>query len=173
MRAIYPQQTAVTMTEVVMPQHTNPHGSVFGGVIMSWVDIAAGICATRHCRRDVVTASVDTLHFLSPVRLGWIVTLKAMVNYAGKTSCEVGVRIDAENGNTGEVFHTASAYLTMVAMGSDHRPSTIPPLEPQTELEKQRFEQAKNRITIRRKLRQMMADEDHIQLPSSPIRDDD
>ena len=161
------------MTEIVMPQHTNPHGSIFGGVIMSWVDIAAGICATRHCRRDVVTASLDTLHFLSPVKLGWIVTLKAMVNYAGKTSCEVGVRIEAENGNTGEVFHTASAYLTMVAMGSNHKPTSIPPLTPKTDVEKARYEHAKKRITIRRNLRQAVKDEDNFNLPTSPIRDDD
>lgn len=140
-----PSESAVVMTQAVLPQHTNPQGTIFGGVIMSWMDIAAGICAQRHSRMNVVTASVDALHFLSPVRLGWVVTLMASVNHARRSSCEVGVRIEAENSLTGETFHTASAYFTMVALGSDLKPAAIPPIIPETELEKKRFEAAATR----------------------------
>src|SRR6202051_3331660 len=98
----------VTMTELVLPTHTNALDSVFGGVIMSWIDIAAAISSQRHCKRPVVTASIDDLHFVQPVYKGWIVNLKAAVNFTARTSMEVGVRIDAENPIEGKVFHTAS-----------------------------------------------------------------
>ena len=150
-----PSDSAVIMTQVVLPQHTNPHGTIFGGIIMSWMDIAAGICAQRHTRTEVVTAAVDTLHFLSPVRIGWVVTLKAAVNYASNSSCEVGVRIDSENPLSGEHFHTASAYFTMVALGSDQRPTKIAGLNPETELERQRFQEAEARWKQRQNLRRL------------------
>jgi len=153
-----PSDSSVIMTQLVLPQHTNPLGSIFGGVIMSWMDIAAGICAQRHSRTEVVTAAVDTLHFLSPVKIGWVVTLKATVNYARTSSCEVGVRIDSENPLTGEHFHTASAYFTMVALGSDKRPTKIPALQAETELEKQRFQEAESRWLERQKLRKQAKD---------------
>src|ERR1700687_1225285 len=90
-------QSQVIMTEMVLPQHTNALDSVFGGVIMSWIDIAAAIASMRHCQMQVVTASIDDLHFVQPVYKGWIVNLKAAVNYVSNTSMEVGVRVDAEN----------------------------------------------------------------------------
>ncbi len=153
-----PSESSVIMTQLVLPEHTNPLGSIFGGVIMSWMDIAAGICAQRHSRTEVVTAAVDTLHFLSPVKIGWVVTLKATVNYARTSSCEVGVRIDSENPLTGEHFHTASAYFTMVALGSDKRPTKIPPLHPESDLEKQRFQEAEFRWQERQRLRKQAKD---------------
>jgi acyl-CoA hydrolase len=85
----------VTMTQLVLPGHTNSLGSIFGGTVMSWVDIAAAICAQRHSNREVVTASVDELHFIAPVYKGWVVNLKASLNFVAKTSMEVGVRVDA------------------------------------------------------------------------------
>ena len=109
----------VVMTELVHPSHTNALGSIFGGTIMSWVDIAAAICAQRHSRSNVVTASIDGLDFVQPVYKGWVVNLKSSINFTGRTSMEVGVRVDAENPQTGECFHTASAYLTFVALGPD------------------------------------------------------
>ncbi len=135
----------VTMTELVLPTHTNSLGSIFGGVVMSWIDIAAAIAATRHCRRPVVTASIDALHFIAPVYTGWVVNLKGSVNYAGRTSMEIGVRVDAENPVTGEMFHTSSAYLTFVALDSHGRPTAIAPLKPESEEEKRRYEGAKIR----------------------------
>lgn len=151
-----PSESSVIMTQMVLPQNTNPQGTIFGGVIMSWMDIAAGISAQRHSRTEVVTAAVDTLHFLSPVKIGWVVTLKATVNYARNSSCEVGVRIDSENPTTGEHFHTASAYFTMVALGSDKRPARLPPLKPETDIEKQRYLEGEQRWLERQRLRQIM-----------------
>jgi acyl-CoA hydrolase len=147
------RHSQVTMTEMVLPQHTNAIGSVFGGTIMSWVDIAAATCALRHCSRQVVTASVDALHFLAPVRLGWIVTIKASVNYVGGTSCEIGVKITSENPISGEAFHTASAYLTFVALDSHGRPTNMPPLLLETEDEKRRHAAAQIRRANRLKLK--------------------
>lgn len=142
-------QSVVQMTELVLPSHTNALGTIFGGIIMSWVDIAAAIAAQRHSQQPVVTASIDALNFVAPVHLGWVVNLKASVNYAGKTSMEVGVRVDAENPITGEKFHTASAYLTFVALGSNGKPRAVPPVEPQSADEKRRFSAAQERRRIR------------------------
>ncbi len=135
----------VTMTEMVLPTHTNSLNSIFGGVIMSWIDIAAAICAQRHCQKPVVTASIDDLHFIQPVYKGWIVNLKACVNFTANTSVEVGVRVDAENPIEGETFHTASAYLTFVALGEGGKPSQVPSIVPVTDEEKRRFEAAQKR----------------------------
>lgn len=139
----------VTMTEMVLPTHTNALDTVFGGAIVSWIDIAAAISAQRHSLKPVVTASIDDLHFIAPVKRGWIVNLKASVNFVAKSSMEVGVRVDAENPISGESFHTATAYLTFVALNSQGRPVAIPQVLPETDVEKKRFEQAQ----IRRRLR--------------------
>lgn len=133
------------MTEMVLPSHTNSIGTIFGGVVMSWIDIAAAIAAQRHSQKQVVTASIDALHFVAPVKKGWIVNLKASVNYAAKSSMEIGVRVDAENPITGEKFHTASAYLTFVALDSNSKPTSVPKLIPETEDEKRRFQRAQQR----------------------------
>lgn len=144
----------VVMTQLVLPSHTNSLGSIFGGTIMSWVDIAGAICAQRHSAKEVVTASIDELHFIAPVYKGWVVNLKASINFVSKTSMEVGVRVDAENPRTGEHFHTASAYLTFVALGADGKPADVPALELITDLDRQRHEQARlrreHRLTTRR-----------------------
>lgn len=151
-----PKQSQVEMTEMILPQHTNPMGSVFGGVILSWVDIAAAITAQRHAQKPVVTASIDAMHFLAPIKLGWVVSIKASVNYVSSTSCEVGVRIDAEDPLSRETFHTASAYVTMVALNSHGRPTAMPPLEPETEEEKQRYEDAVERRKVRLSLKKTL-----------------
>lgn len=143
----------VVMTEIVLPQHTNTFGSVFGGTIMSWIDICAAIAAQRHARRPCVTASVDALQFVAPVYKGWIVNLKASVNYVGRTSMEVGVRVDAEDPISGRTFHTASAYLTFVALGEDHKPVVIAPVKPETSEQVRRFNEAQLRRKHRLELR--------------------
>lgn len=135
----------VVMTQLVLPTHINALGSIFGGTIMSWIDIAAAIAAQRHSNKEVVTASIDSLSFIAPVYKGWVVNLKASVNYTSRTSMEVGVRVDAENPRTGEVFHTASAYTTFVALGSNGKPAEVPGLVCETEDEKRRFSEAKRR----------------------------
>lgn len=146
-------QSQVTMTEMVLPQHTNAMGSVFGGTVMSWVDIAAATCAMRHCGKQVVTASVDAMHFLAPVRLGWVVTIQASVNYVGGTSCEIGVKVTSENPISGERFHTASAYLTFVALDSHGKPTSIPGLILESEDEKRRHASARLRRENRLRLK--------------------
>lgn len=139
------RQSQVFMTEMVLPTHTNALGTAFGGVIMSWIDIAAAIASQRHSRSQVVTASIDALHFVAPVKKGWVVNLKASVNRVFRTSMEVGVRIDAENPITGEYFHTATAYLTFVALNNSSQPIEIPKIHPETEEEKRRYDQAEIR----------------------------
>lgn len=136
--------SVVQMTEMVLPSHTNSLDSVFGGTIMSWIDIAGAICAQRHSNFPVVTASIDDLHFIAPVYKGWVVNLKASLNFTSRHSMEVGVRVDAENPITGEEFHTASAYLTFVAL-KNGKPCEVPPVSPETPEEKRRYEGAKQR----------------------------
>jgi len=157
----FPAESWVEMTEMVLPQHTNALGTVFGGVVMSWVDIAAATCAMRHAAKTVVTASIDAMHFISPIRLGWIVTLKSAVNFTSTTSCEVGVRVTAENPLTGEKFHTASAYLTFVALDSFGRATPIPQIKPGTAEEIQRMEAAKARRRARLELRERLVKRDN------------
>lgn len=143
----------VVMTELVLPGHTNSLGTVFGGVIMSWIDIAGAIAAQRHARKTVVTASIDDLSFIAAVKTGWIVQLRARVNFTSKTSMEVGVRVDAENPQTGDWHHTASAYLTFVAIDENGKPIPIPPLHPQSDEDKRRFDEAIKRRELRLKRR--------------------
>ena len=138
-------QSTVQMTELVLPSHTNAIGTIFGGQIMSWVDIASAIAAQRHSGQQVVTASIDALNFVAPVKKGWVVNLRASVNYAGRTSMEVGVRIDAENPITLQRFHTASAYLTFVAIDKDGKPMPVPPVLPESEDQRRRYKAAQVR----------------------------
>ncbi len=143
----------VIMTEIVLPGHTNALGTVFGGVIMSWIDIAAAIAAQRYCRKPCVTASIDDLSFVSAVKKGWFVRIKARVNYTSKTSMEIGVRVDAENPRTGEFFHTSTAYLTFVALDDNGKPTSVPPLIAKTDDEKRRHAEAVKRREYRLKRR--------------------
>ncbi len=147
----------VEMTEMVLPQHTNAIGTVFGGTVMSWVDIAAASCAIRHCRTQVVTASIDAMHFLAPIRLGWIVTINAAVNFTATTSCEVGVKVVAENPFTGERFHTASAYLTMVAVDKDMQPISMSPVIMESDEEIHRQNAAGERRKARLALKEIIS----------------
>jgi acyl-CoA hydrolase len=153
--------SVVQMTEFVLPSDTNALGTIFGGKIMSWIDIAAAIAATRHARRIVVTASLDALHFMAPVKVGHFVTLRAMVNSAFKTSMEVGVRIDSENPLTGEITHTATAYTTFVALDDHGRPTLVPPVIPETPDEKRRYEESKKRRESRMRLSEELKKHDH------------
>jgi acyl-CoA hydrolase len=120
----------------------NSAGFVHGGVIMRMCDEAAGIASLRHCRGRTVTAGVDRMTFLTPVHVGELVTCRAKVNSAWRTSMEVGVRVEAENAGTGEVRHTSTAYLTMVAIDDDGKPTPIPPLEAEGETEERRRREA-------------------------------
>ncbi len=137
------------MLELMFPNDANPLGSVMGGRVMHFIDVAAAIAATRHAGRPCVTASVDHIDFRAPVRVGDLLVLKASVNYAGTTSVEVGVKVEVENRYTGERTHTSSAYLTFVALDRNHKPANVPALVCETEMDTQRNAEA----TKRRKLR--------------------
>lgn len=146
-------QSVVTMTELVLPSHTNALQSIFGGVIVSWIDIAAAICAQRHSSRPVVTASIDALNFVAPAYVGWVVNLKASVNYVARTSMEVGVRADAEDPIKGKTFHVASAYLTFVALDDFGKPMIVRPLLLETAVDQRRHAAAMIRREMRLKSR--------------------
>jgi acyl-CoA hydrolase len=132
-------------SELMMPQDANNLGHIFGGVILSLMDKTAAICAFRHSRASVVTASIDRVDFREPIHLGDLVILKASVNYVGRTSMEVGVRVEAEELLTGRRRHTNSCYLTFVAVDRAGRPVAVPGLIPETPDEKRRFEAARER----------------------------
>lgn len=123
-----PEDTRVEMTQLVLPSHTNNHGTAFGGQIAAWVDVCAAVSAQRFCRMPVVTASMDALHFLHPVQKGMVVILKSTVNSAWNTSMEIGVRIESEHPLTGERLHCCSAYLTFVAIDENGQKQTLPKL---------------------------------------------
>ena len=147
------KESQVIMHELVLPNDTNLLGNILGGRVMHLMDICAAMSAYKHARRPVVTASVDHLDFLAPAKKGDILILKSSVNYAHRTSMEIGVRIDAESPLTGEVRHTATAYLTFVAIDKDNKPSSIPKINPQTDDEQRRYDRAKARHLDRRKKR--------------------
>lgn len=149
------RDSVVETTELVLPGHTNPLGNVFGGRVMELVDVTGGVAASRHARSAVVTASMDELHFREPVKLGHVMILRASVNYAGKTSMEVGVRVDREDPLTGERVHTATAYLTFVALGADGKPREVPPLIAESDEEHRRMENARIRRAERLRKRDL------------------
>ena len=147
-----PEDSAVQSRYLLMPHQANPYGTAFGGVIMAWIDMIASMAAQRHCGKEVVTASIDSLSFKEPIRVGEHVVLKASVNYAGRTSMEVGVRVIREDPYTAEQIIATTAHLTFVALGEDKRPSPVPPVLPQTADEKRRCENAKLRVQARKEL---------------------
>lgn len=140
------QESAVEMRQLVMPNHTNPQNSIFGGVVMSWIDMAAAMVAERHSNRPVVTVHVDDMSFKAPIKIGDHVLIKASLNFVGKSSMLVGVKVVAENPFTGITRHTTTAYLAFVALDDIGRPIQIRGLIPESEDEIRRFEEGKNRI---------------------------
>ena len=147
------KNSQVIMHELVQHNDTNVLGNVHGGRVMCLMDICAAMSAYKHTRKPVVTASVDRLDFLAPAKKGDILKLQSSVNYAHKTSMEIGVRIDAEDPFTGQVKHTATAYLTFVAIDDQNKPTEIPKIIPETDDETRRYERAKKRHMLRRKER--------------------
>jgi len=127
------KQCSVTMAHMMLPQHANPAGNVHGGDIMKFIDDAAGVVAAKHARTNTVTASIDRLDFHRPVFIGNLLIVKASLNATGRTSMEIGVRVEAEDLLSGEVKHIASAYLTFVSLNADGRPTPVPPYIPMTE----------------------------------------
>jgi len=143
----------VEMTQLVLPGDTNSLGTAFGGRIMAWVDIAAGIAAGRHSAGPVVTASVDDLHFIRPIRQGDVVVLKAQVNLAGNSSMEIGVRVEGEKWG-GERYHALTAYTTFVAVDENRRPRTTRKVLLESDEDHRRASEAAVRMAERRRRRQ-------------------
>ncbi len=144
-----PSETRLELAQVMLPEDANPAGNVHGGTIMKIVDNAAFVVAVRHSRKNCVTLAVDSFKFLYPVYVGELLIVKAAINYAGRTSMEIGVRVEAEHLISGTRRHTASAYLTFVALGEDGRPVPIPPVIPESPDEKRRYEEAVERRKLR------------------------
>jgi acyl-CoA hydrolase len=137
------------MTELMMPNMANNLGNVFGGVILSLIDRAAAVAAVRHAKGPCVTVAIERVEFREPIHLGELVIAKANVNYVGRTSLDVGVRVEAENIQTGDRRHTNSCYLTFVAIDKDGHPIRVPPVEPETDQERAWYEHAEFRRRMR------------------------
>jgi len=162
------RDSSVTISHVMLPQDANPAGNIHGGVVIKNIDSVAGVVATRHARCNTVTASIDRLDFHSPVFIGNLLTLKASVNIVGRSSMEIGVRVEAEDLVTGQVRHTASAYLTFVALDENGRPKKIPSLILETEDEKRRNresqERRKSRLAEKKREKECQRDIDSCEL---------
>ncbi len=142
----------VEIAQLMTPPHANPAGNVHGGTIMKIIDEAAFIVASRHTRKNCVTASVDRISFLTPVYIGDVVFAMAEINYVGGKSMEIGVRVESESLKTGKRRQVASAYLTFVALDEDNQPVSIKKIEPVTDEEIRRYEEAKARYLRRKNL---------------------
>ena len=144
--ALTPAATRCVMTQIVMPGHTNgASGVLFGGVMVQWIDVCAGVAAMRHAGGAVVTASIDRLDFIHPVHLGDVVVLQAQVNYARRTSMEVGCRVETEDPRTRERRYTTKAFLTFVAVDGAGRPRPVPALALDSDDDRRRFHDGERR----------------------------
>jgi acyl-CoA hydrolase len=148
--ALHPATRAVResqheTSELMMPQHANVLGHVFGGVILSMMDTTAAVASFRHARNACVTVSIDRVDFREPIHVGDLIIMKASVNYTGRTSMEIGVRVEAEDMISGRRRHTNSCYLTFVAVDRNGRPIEVPQIVPETPDEQRRFAAAKER----------------------------
>ncbi len=148
------KDSSITVVQQMTQQDANLAGNVHGGTIMKLIDNTAGIVAVRHTTANTVTASIDRLNFHSPVYVGDLLRVSASINLVGRTSMEVGVRVEAENVVTGEVRHTASAFLTFVSLGADGKPVPVPPIEFETDDEKRRNCEAMERRKFRLAMRE-------------------
>jgi acyl-CoA hydrolase len=146
------QEKSLFMTFLMTPDMANFSGNVHGGAILKLLDQVAYACAARYCKNYVVTASLDQVVFKEPIKVGELVTFKANVNYVGRTSMEVGIKVIAENLETQESRHTNSCYFTMVARKEDGSPCLVPPLEIETEIERRLFEAGKMRKEMRHEI---------------------
>ena len=150
----FPQESLVSMTELVLPNDTNTLNNLMGGRLMHWMDIVSAIAAQKHSNRIVVTASVDNISFKHPIQLGNVVTLKAKVTRSFHSSMEVRIDVEAEDVPSGKKMESNSAYFTFVAKDENGRPTEVPEVIPQTDEEKSLFESALRR----RQLRLILAD---------------
>lgn len=145
MQAKPASSSKTSMTEYVLPNDANMYGNILGGKVMHLIDMAGATAALRHCRMPVVTVSVDSVRFIQPVKVGQLLLLEACVTRAFSTSMEVEVLVFSEDPLTGERKQTSDAFLTFVAIDPAGKPTKVPPLLPETEAERQRFESALER----------------------------
>lgn len=144
-----PSDSYTIMNEIVLPNDTNTLNNLMGGRLLHWMDIVAAIAAQKHCNNIVVTASVDGVSFKEAIRLGDVVTLEAYVTRSFNTSMEVYIEVSAQNIPRGEKYKCNDAYYTFVSIDSRNRPIPVPPLDPETELQKQKYEGALRRRQVR------------------------
>ncbi len=138
--------SATEMTQLVLPQHANVHGSVLGGTVMHWIDLAAAIVANRHSRRPVVTAAFDEMAFLAPIQVGQMALIRARLTLVDRSSMEIRVDVQSEDLLTGERRKTGTAYVTFVALDPvTRRPTQVPPLELETDEERAEHTRAQER----------------------------
>ena len=140
-----PRESQVEMRDVVMPHHSNPRNTVFGGVVMSWIDQATAMAAQRHSGLPVVTAHIDSLTFKAPIKIGEHVLVRAKVQYVGKSSLVVEAKVWGENPFTNKSWEVAVAHVIFVALDKNDHPCPVPPLNPESAEEKKAFEAAKKR----------------------------
>ena len=152
-------ESMVILSQVMLPQDANPAGNIHGGVIMKLIDNAAGVVAIRHARNNAVTASIDRLDFHYPVYVGDLITLTASLNMVGRSSMEIGVRVESERMISGKTHHTASAYLTFVALNKEGKGLEVPPLILESDEEKRRHQNAQLRSTQRAEERRRNRDQ--------------
>lgn len=157
-----------TITELMIPSYANFGGKIHGGILLSLMDKVAYACASKHAGTYCVTVSVDKVEFLQPVEVGELVALHASVNYVGKTSLIVGIRVEAQNVKSGKVKHTNSSYFTMVAKGEDDKPTTVPELILENHEQVKRFIECMRMKEIKLAVKEKMDDaRSHIEVKSA------
>jgi acyl-CoA hydrolase len=144
------QESRTIQASLVQPSDTNYHGTIFGGTMMAYIDEVAAIAAMRHARRPVVTASIDSIDFLAPVKMGHSICLEAFVSSTGRTSMEIFVKVVSENLQTGERVLTATSFLTFVALDEEGKPTDVPAVVPETEEEQYLMASAEERKKMRK-----------------------
>jgi len=147
-----PSDSESVVSELMMPHQVNNLGHVFGGELLSMVDRAAAVAAMRHAGSNAVTVSIDRVDFREPIYTGELVTCIARVNFVGRTSMEIGVRVEAENLLTGQRRHTNTCFLTFVAIDPKHRPCAVPPLDVSDPEDERRFREGRRRREVREAL---------------------
>ena len=140
------KDSKIEMRMLIMPNDTNPIQTVFGGVVMSWIDMAASMVASKHSERAAVTVHISDISFKAPMKVGDHCLIFSSLNYVGTTSMLIGVKVYAENPVTSHVHHTTTAYAVFVAVDDQLSPVEVPPLQPETDDEKRRYEEGKQRM---------------------------
>lgn len=151
--------STTTISELMIPSYANFGGKIHGGILLSMMDKIAYACASKHAGSYCVTVNVDNVDFMAAVDVGDLVTMRASVNYVGRTSMMVGIRVEAENVSTGDVRHTNTSYFTMVAKGEDNKPRTVPGLLLETREQVRRYMEAIKRRQVKQRYRDALDDE--------------